>query len=222
MDSQPSSDTNAKQHLADGKLKTTTTDAQSNAAVTVPRPAPEQQQAKTSAAETTTESRAQPTTTAKAILREAYMDGNCFFNAACLSLFGNQDHSAQLRKRMFGLLRAIVADQQLYPRQNPEFNNNREAFMDWLREMLFLGGEEGIQTFEEYARRREQDTNWAQVTDSILLAMLLQRPVVVVRPNIERHELLRHAHRWTDERQHVDVYFPDGAYMVHYFVKKCI
>ncbi|KAL3088235.1 hypothetical protein niasHS_009532 [Heterodera schachtii] len=203
-------DNSAKKHLAMEQEPGTSNRSSGESIIVVPAPVRKVQQKKATAkgdqqAEATTSS----TTTSKAFLRHAQPDGNCFFNAICLTLFGSESHADQLRKRMCAFLRTVLADQRLFLRQNPNYNT-RERFLQRIDRMLLHGNNEGITTLDEYAGRRETDRDWAQVNDSMLLAMLFQRPIVIVMPTLTRREIEQQNPQWNDNRQRLAVYFPDG------------
>uniref|UniRef100_A0A183C0C6 RING-type domain-containing protein n=1 Tax=Globodera pallida TaxID=36090 RepID=A0A183C0C6_GLOPA len=67
-------------------------------------------------------------------------------------------------------------------------------------------------TLEAYAALRLTDRNWAQINDSILVALLLQRPVVVLSPSMSVNDCALLGPRWNDTRcaQFMHVFFPDG------------
>ncbi|KAL3106584.1 hypothetical protein niasHT_018226 [Heterodera trifolii] len=203
-------DTQAKKHLAIDSQPGPSHRSSGESIIVLPAPAPKVQQKKATAkgdqhATATTSS----TTASKAFLMRAEPDGNCFFNAVCLTLFGSERHADQLRKRMCAFLRTILADQRLFLRQNPNYNT-RERFLQRIDRMLLHGNNERITTLDEYAGRREHDRNWAQINDSMLLAMLLQRPIVIVTTTLMQHEIEQQRPQWNDNRQHLFVYFPDG------------
>ncbi|KAL3121183.1 hypothetical protein niasHT_006212 [Heterodera trifolii] len=203
-------DTQAKKHLAIDSQPGPSQPSSGESVAVIPAPAPKVQQKKATAkreqhATATTSS----TTASKAFLMRAEPDGICFFNAVCLTLFGSESHADQLRKRMCTFLRTIVADQRLFLRQNPNYNT-RERFLQRIDRMLLQGTDEGLTTLEEYAGRREQDRNWAQINDSMLLAMLLQRPIVIITTTLTQREIEQQRPLWNDDRQHLLVYFPDG------------
>ncbi|KAL3110848.1 hypothetical protein niasHT_014785 [Heterodera trifolii] len=210
MKTPTTNDSHAKKHLALDSEPGPSNRSSGESIVVVPTPASKVQQKKSTAkAEQPNAASTSATTASKAFLRRAEPNGNCFFNAICLTLFGSESHADQLRKRMCTFLRTILADQRLFLRQNPNYNT-RESFLTRIYNMLLHGTDEGITTLEEYAGRREQNRDWAQVNDSMLLAMLLQRPVVIITPNLSRQEIERQNPQWNYANQHLLVYFPDG------------
>ncbi|KAL3112418.1 hypothetical protein niasHT_016004 [Heterodera trifolii] len=186
-------DTQAKKHLAIDSQPGPSHRSSGESIIVLPAPAPKVQQKKATAkgdqhATATTSS----TTASKAFLMRAEPDGNCFFNAVCLTLFGSERHADQLRKRII-------------PTTTPG-----KDFLQRIDRMLLHGNNERITTLDEYAGRREHDRNWAQINDSMLLAMLLQRPIVIVTTTLMQHEIEQQRPQWNDNRQHLFVYFPDG------------
>uniref|UniRef100_A0A183BNP0 ATP-dependent DNA helicase n=1 Tax=Globodera pallida TaxID=36090 RepID=A0A183BNP0_GLOPA len=133
-------------------------------------------------------------------------DGNCFFSAVCTSVFGEEIHSntTAFRQRLFGFLNLLLGNQQLFPRAH---FGSRQEFMQRLQRQLIDDG-----TLEAYAALRLTDRNWAQINDSILVALLLQRPVVVLSPTMSVNDCALLGPRWNDTRcaQFMHVFFPDG------------
>ncbi|KAL3096458.1 hypothetical protein niasHS_004420 [Heterodera schachtii] len=210
MKTPTTNDSHAKKHLALDSEPGPSHRSSGESIVVVPAPASKVQQKKSTAkAEQPNAASTSATTASKAFLRRAEPNGNCFFNAICLTLFGSESHAGQLRKRMCTFLRTLLADQRLFLRQNHNYNT-RESFLTRIYNMLLHGTDEGITTLEEYAGRREKNRDWAQVNDSMLLAMLLQRPVVIITPNLSRREIERQNPQWNYANQHLLVYFPDG------------
>uniref|UniRef100_A0A914HUX2 RING-type domain-containing protein n=1 Tax=Globodera rostochiensis TaxID=31243 RepID=A0A914HUX2_GLORO len=104
------------------------------------------------------------------------------------NFFGKEVHSntTAFRQRLFGFLNLLLGNQQLFPRAH---FGSRQEFMQRLQRQLIDQG-----TLEAYAALRLTDRNWAQINDSILVALLLQRPVVVLSPNMSVNDCALLAH----------------------------
>jgi hypothetical protein len=74
-----------------------------------------------------------------------------------------------------------------------------------------------LKKMHQYAYHMSKSKRWAFIQDTILAALLLQRPVVVVRPyGISQNDLLRQNPQPNDQGllRAADVYFPDGLSLV--------
>uniref|UniRef100_A0A914GSN9 Macro domain-containing protein n=1 Tax=Globodera rostochiensis TaxID=31243 RepID=A0A914GSN9_GLORO len=153
-------------------------------------------------------------------LQEVLGDGDCFFRSICFSLFGcdNQVNSDALRKSMGNLLLSIVEDSSNFP---PNNYNSHEAFLAHLRLALleFDSPEWFNQSLTAYAQHLQtpfrSGGQWAQLDDGFLAAILLQRPVVILRPMLPQDVLVNAATSWdnTTLPQQINAYFPDGIVM---------
>lgn len=129
-----------------------------------------------------------------------------------------------LRERMFNLLREIVFEQEWYPRTGEL--TGRANFMLMLA-MHFVDrdpdpekGETVESLLVDYALSKMYNHEWAGVQhDPLLAALLLQRSIVVVRPNIYGDVFERYRPQWnsTDFEQALEIFMPDGTTLVIFY-----
>lgn len=155
-----------------------------------------------------------------------------FFRSIVHALHGQTDMVAveNLRHEMYGLLLNIAGQNNIYPRNNPNFEG-RDEFLRHLQ-FLILGAEEGgvLPQFEHehheslhfYAVHMQpmahgEHERWGQVDDAILASMLLRRPIVIVRPPMH---VVDPSSRWNDAsiHQQLHIFFPDGSTRVFEFL----
>lgn len=62
-----------------------------------------------------------------------------------------------------------------------------------------------------------RDTHYAQINDAISASLLLQRPIIVIRPDLRTQQCKLIRPRWNDRQyKHVmNIYFPDGTFSVN-------
>uniref|UniRef100_A0A914H4I5 ATP-dependent DNA helicase n=1 Tax=Globodera rostochiensis TaxID=31243 RepID=A0A914H4I5_GLORO len=148
-------------------------------------------------------------------------DGDCFYRAICYGLFrvDSMQNSDALRLASGRILRTILNDPNFFPRErhatHAEFTHQLQLALLPSPSNLWYN-----QTLEAYSRfieipARTGNGRWAQLDDAHTIAILLRRPVVILRPAVEDAILLQQNPRWnnTSIRQRIDVRFPDGEYM---------
>lgn len=120
----------------------------------------------------------------------------------------------RLRQAMCDLLQRIQNTDpvELYP---------RSAFANWVEfydrlqaALLLLDRADGIEDLDRYVANLRQNRVWAQINDSILAALLLRRPIVLVRPAGFAAAAFGRGHRRWDDRtneQEIQVFNPNGT-----------
>ncbi|KAI3415218.1 hypothetical protein GPALN_004830 [Globodera pallida] len=148
-------------------------------------------------------------------------DGDCFYRAICYGLFrvDSMENSDALRKASGRILRAILENPNFFPRKR---HRSHADFTHALRQLL-LPSPSDIwynKTLEAYSQFIENPARdgigiWAQLDDAHTIAILLQRPVVILRPIAENDILQEERPNWNNISitQRIDVRFPDGEYM---------
>ncbi|KAI3416486.1 hypothetical protein GPALN_006026 [Globodera pallida] len=148
-------------------------------------------------------------------------DGDCFYRAICYGLFrvDSRRKAEALRKASGRILRAILEDPNFFPRKR---HRSHADFTHELRQILLPSPSDlrHYKTLEAYSRyiekpARNSRKRWAQLDDAHTIAILLQRPVVILRPIAENDILRKKKPEWNNKSitQRIDVRFPDGAYM---------
>uniref|UniRef100_A0A914HF97 OTU domain-containing protein n=1 Tax=Globodera rostochiensis TaxID=31243 RepID=A0A914HF97_GLORO len=133
-------------------------------------------------------------------------DGDCFYRAICFGLF-----RVDSRKKADAL--------HFYPRKR---HRTHADFTHELSQLLLESPSDlwYNQTLKAYSKHietsaRHSSGRWAQLDDAHTIAILLQRPVVILRPIAGDKILRKKMPNWDDTsiKQRIDVRFPDGAYM---------
>uniref|UniRef100_A0A914HFA2 Uncharacterized protein n=1 Tax=Globodera rostochiensis TaxID=31243 RepID=A0A914HFA2_GLORO len=147
-------------------------------------------------------------------------DGDCFYRAICYGLFrvDSMENSDALRKASGRILRAILENPNFFPRKR---YRSHADFTHELSQLLLPSPSDHWynQTLEAYSRHIENPARgsgiWAQLDDAHTIAILLQRPVVILRPIAEDDILRDKMPKWNNKSitQRIDVRFPDGEYM---------
>ncbi|KAI3416487.1 hypothetical protein GPALN_006027 [Globodera pallida] len=148
-------------------------------------------------------------------------DGDCFYRAICYGLFrvDSKKNSDALRKSSGRILRAILENSNFFPRKR---YRSHADFTHALSQLLLpspsdLWHDQTLEAYSQFIEKPARDGIgiWAQLDDAHTIAILLQRPVVILRPIAENDILRQERPKWNNKSitQRIDVRFPDGEYM---------
>lgn len=124
---------------------------------------------------------------------------------------------------MYGFMQQTVLTPANYPRS---LFREHDHYLQWLGNYAIVGGytDDNLRILlNNYAISQMRLGVEATIGDSTFAAMLLQRPVVIVRPREYPWEILRlpeHLRpQWNSDNQILEIFFPDGSTMVKIFFK---
>ncbi|KAI3416484.1 hypothetical protein GPALN_006024 [Globodera pallida] len=129
------------------------------------------------------------------------------------------ENSDALRKASGRILRAILENTNFFPRKR---HRSHADFTHALRQLLLpspsdLWYNKTLEAYSQFIENPARDGIgiWAQLDDAHTIAILLQRPVVILRPIAENDILREERPKWNNKSitQRIDVRFPDGEYM---------